>query len=158
MKIYYYADRGTKIPPLRRQIVSRWLQIIAKEMGKRLGEITYKFTNDEGILAVNIGFLQHNYYTDILTFDGKESNEDPDLVKGDILISLERVAANASKLQLPYEDELHRVLIHGVLHLCGLDDHTISEARKMRIAEDRALYLIHQLVGEGASLFKPLTK
>lgn len=154
MKINYYADRVVKLPALRRQTVSRWIQQVIGELGKKVGEITYKFTDDEGLLAANKLFLQHDYYTDILTFEGEGEGDESqeDLIYGDILLSLERIAGNAEKLDLPFEEELHRVMIHGVLHLCGLEDHTSEEAHMMRLAEDRALYLLHKMLDNSSLL------
>lgn len=146
MKINYYTDQGVQVPHLRRQIISRWIKQVANELGKSLGEISYKFTNDTGILEANKLFLQHDYFTDILTFDSSPTGSS--YIAGDILISLETVASNAEKFNVPYEEELHRVLIHGVLHLSGLDDKTPQEEKLMRLAEDRALILLRRLVGD----------
>ncbi|MCI6154895.1 MAG: rRNA maturation RNase YbeY [Bacteroidales bacterium] len=146
MKINYYTDQGVQVPHLRRQIISRWIKQVANELGKSLGEISYKFTNDTGILEANKLFLQHDYFTDILTFDSSPAGSS--YIAGDILISLETVASNAEKFNVPYEEELHRVLIHGVLHLAGLDDQTPQEEKLMRLAEDRALILLRRLVGD----------
>lgn len=146
MKINYYTDQGVQVPHLRRQIISRWIKQVANELGKSLGEISYKFTNDTGILEANKLFLQHDYFTDILTFDSSPVGSS--YIAGDILISLETIASNAEKFNVPYEEELHRVLIHGVLHLAGLDDQTPQEEKLMRLAEDRALILLRRLVGD----------
>ncbi len=153
MKINYYADEGVKIPLFRKQILNKWIQQMILEYGFTLGEITYKFTTDEGILEINKLFLNHDYYTDILTFDARENIESKEII-GDILISLERVNDNANSMNLPFEEELHRVLIHGILHLCGLKDKTEEEEQQMRIAEDRALYVLHNLVGDNTLLKK----
>ena len=146
MKINYFTERNVRVPHLRRQIIARWIRQVANEMGKTLGELSYKFTNDAGILEANKLFLHHDYYTDILTFDATQ--EGSEYISGDILISLETVASNAEKFGVPYEEELHRVLIHGVLHLSGIDDKTPEEERLMHFAEDRAIVLLHRLIGD----------
>jgi probable rRNA maturation factor len=87
---------------------------------------------------VNNHYLQHDYYTDIITFDYTEGN----MISGDIIISLETVRSNAEKYDNPFEQELHRVIIHGILHLCGIDDKDETASRQMREAENRALELI----------------
>ena len=118
MKINYFTERNVRVPHLRRQIIARWIRQVANEMGKTLGELSYKFTNDAGILEANKLFLNHDYYTDILTFDA--SQEGSEYISGDILISLETVASNAEKFGVPYEEELHRVLITGCYTSLGL--------------------------------------
>jgi len=101
------------------------------------GQINFVFTNDEEVLKANIQFLKHHTYTDIITFDYCKGN----LVNGDILISLERVAENAKKFKVDFENELKRVMIHGVLHLCGYKDKNDKEARLIRRKENEALKL-----------------
>lgn len=144
MKINYYATEKESLPPFRRRILRQWLDEVVEKQGKNLVSINYFFMSDEELLRMNQQFLSHDFYTDILTFDA--SPEDPDSIEGDIAISLDRVRENARKLLLPYEAELHRVMIHGILHLCGLEDETPREALAMRIAEDHALFLLHKFL------------
>jgi probable rRNA maturation factor len=106
--------------------------MVAAEEGKTLGPITLVFGDNEWLLNYNKQFLQHDYYTDIITFDYCTN----DLVSGDLLISLEMVGVNAKELNVPRETELNRVVIHGVLHLCGYGDKTPGEGKTMRAKED----------------------
>jgi probable rRNA maturation factor len=103
-----------------------------------LGELTYVFCSDEYLLNLNQQFLKHDYYTDIITFDLSESNQRKD---GEIYISIDRVKDNAQKLKSTFNNELHRVIFHGALHLCGYKDKSKKDIKKMRTAEDRYLSL-----------------
>lgn len=126
------------MPQLRRRIVKAWLTEVAALYGKRIGELCYQFCDDERILEVNRQFLDHDYYTDIITFDECWA----DRLSGDMLISLDTVESNAAMLGVPVEVELHRVMVHGLLHLSGLGDKTEEEERAMRAAEEAALTLL----------------
>jgi len=126
------------MPALRRRDTSAWIRRVADTYGKRIGEVGYLFCDDEKILEVNREFLQHDYYTDIITFDYCED----DVLNGDIVISLDTVRSNAKQLGKPYEEELHRVIIHGILHLCGQNDKGLGEREQMEAAENRALALL----------------
>lgn len=114
-----------------------WITAVIKNEKKRMGEINYRFATDEEVYRLNVEFLHHNTYTDIITFDSCEN----DIVNGDIIISFDRVKDNAQKLDLPFETELKRVIIHGVLHLCGYKDKTVPQKSLMRQKEDQALTL-----------------
>ena len=144
MSITYSTDQGVSMPRFRRRVAATCLRQVAQELGKELCEINYMFMLDEQLLSLNEQFLQHDYYTDILTFDAREEEDKPNVLRGDVAISIERVADNAKKMDVPYELELFRVMAHGVLHLCGLEDHSKEEAQQMRMAEDRALYLLQK--------------
>lgn len=102
---------------------------------KRLGEIAYIFCSDKKILEVNRQYLQHDYYTDIITFDYCEG----DRLSGDLFISLDTIRTNAEQFGAAYDDELHRVIIHGILHLCGINDKGPGEREIMEEAENKAL-------------------
>lgn len=130
-----YQTDGVKMPPIRRRENSAWVKTVAAEYGKRVGEIAYIFVNDERILEVNRQYLQHDYYTDIITFDYTEG----DTISGDLFISLDTVRTNAEQVGATYEQELHRVIIHGILHLCGINDKGPGERAVMEAAENRAL-------------------
>ncbi|KGN72202.1 rRNA maturation RNase YbeY [Porphyromonas sp. COT-239 OH1446] len=147
--IHFYTDEAVPMPRLRRRIVRFWLEEVARSYGREVGELSYQFCNDERILEVNREFLQHDYYTDIITFDDSHGS----VVSGDLLISLDTVRSNAQMLGVPYAEELHRVLVHGLLHLCGLGDKTKTEAQIMRQAEDKALEVLGCMTGEGKRLF-----
>lgn len=123
------------------QKVRLWVSEVVKRRGKQVGNISYLFCDDEYMLGVNQQYLDHDTYTDIITFDYVAGG----LVSGDILISLDRVGENAAKFGVPFGQELHRVIIHGVLHLLGQGDKSDSEAAEMRRQEEEALLLWEQL-------------
>ena len=132
-----FFNEGVAMPAIRRRDVSSWIRQVAQLHGKRLGTVSYKFIDDEGILACNRQFLGHDYYTDIITFDYSEG----DKIAGDIVISLDTVRTNAEQFNQPYERELHRVIIHGILHLCGINDKGLGEREIMEQNENEALAL-----------------
>lgn len=117
--------------------VKKWVSQVVQLRGKRVGNISYLFCDDEHLLGVNQQFLNHDTYTDIITFDYVVA----DLISGDIMISVDRVGENAEKFGVPFEQELHRVVIHGVLHLLGQGDKSDAEAVEMRRQEEEALVL-----------------
>lgn len=116
----------------------KWLKGVIENEKKKVGEIGYLFCDDKYLIEVNRQYLQHDTYTDIITFPYNEG----DVVSGDILISVERVEENAKKFGVEFESELHRVMVHGVLHLLGQGDKTEKEAKKMHQREDEALKLL----------------
>ena len=113
--------------------IKKWILETIKEEGKKLSYISYNFCNDKYILELNISSLNHNFYTDIITFELNDKNES---IEGDIYISIDRVKDNANQLNELFINELHRVIIHGTLHLCGYKDKTKSEAKIMRNKEN----------------------
>lgn len=123
------------MPDIDQHAIQAWVQAVVGTYGRRAGDIAYIFVDDEEILRVNRQFLQHDYYTDIITFD----YDDGDIVSGDLFISLDTVRSNAEGLQVPYAQELHRVIIHGILHLCGINDKGPGEREIMEAAENKAL-------------------
>jgi rRNA maturation RNase YbeY len=125
------------MPQIRRRDTSAWIRRVAQTYGKKVGEVGYLFCDDEKILEVNREFLGHDYYTDIITFDYCEDN----VLNGDIVISLDTVRSNAEQFKKDYDEELHRVIIHGILHLCGQNDKGPGERELMEAAENRALAL-----------------
>ena len=141
--ISYQVD-GVKMPPIRRRDISAWIKAVAATYGKRVGDIGYIFCNDEKILEVNRQYLQHNYYTDIITFDYSDDallTGRKDTIAGDLFISLDTVRSNAELQGTTYDEELHRVIIHGILHLCGINDKGPGEREIMEAAENKALEL-----------------
>lgn len=132
-----YASENIKFPNIRRRDTSAWIRRVAATYGRKVGEVGYLFCDDEKILEVNREFLQHDYYTDIITFDYDEG----DVINGDIVISLDTVRSNAEQLGKDYDEELHRVIIHGILHLCGQNDKGPGEREQMEAAENRALLM-----------------
>lgn len=133
-----YNTENVSMPNIRRRDTSAWIKQVAQTYGKTIGEVGYLFVDDEKILEVNREFLQHDYFTDIITFDYCEGNT----LNGDIVISLDTVRTNAEKYKKTYSDELHRVIIHGILHLCGINDKGKGEREKMERAENAALAML----------------
>lgn len=116
---------------------NRWLKMVAESEIKRIGDISIIFCSDNYILDVNIKYLQHDYFTDIITFDYCEGNK----LSGDLFISIDSVRENASFYGAEFDDELNRVIVHGLLHLIGYDDHTGDDQKIMRSKEDYYLEL-----------------
>lgn len=132
-----YTNEGIRMPNIKKRDTTAWIRAVAAQYGKRVGDVGYFFCNDEKILEVNREYLGHDYYTDIITFDYTEE----DTLNGDIVISLDTVKSNAEKFKKAYDEELHRVIIHGILHLCGINDKGKGEREIMEAAENRALEL-----------------
>lgn len=129
------------MPDILHRETTAWVRAVAASYGKRVGEVAYVFCNDEKILEVNRQYLKHDYYTDIITFDYCEG----DLLSGDLFISLDTVRSNAELFGKTYEEELHRVIIHGILHLVGINDKGPGEREIMEAAENKALALLSQM-------------
>jgi len=121
--------------------IKQWLEQVVLAEKKRVGAINFMFASDEFVFDQNKRFLKHNTYTDIITFHNNEGT----CLNGDILISVDRVKENASKLSIPFEEELKRVMVHGVLHLCGYKDKEPEDIKRMRAKENKALRLFVQL-------------
>lgn len=139
MAVLYYSY-NVKVPSFKRREVTSWIKSVAALHNKKVGTIGYLFCDDEKILEVNKQYLQHDYYTDIITFDYNEG----DTLFGDIYISLDTVRTNAQEFGVSYEEELYRVIIHGVLHLCGINDKTPEEQKVMTECENQALELFNK--------------
>ena len=116
-----------------------WIRKVISSEGKQLGEINYIFCDDDYLYKINLKFLDHDTYTDIISFDNSEGDE----LNGDIFISTDRVTENAKEYNVDFSEELKRVIIHGILHLCGYGDKTESEAALMRQKEDEKIALFH---------------
>ena len=117
---------------------SRWIKSVSESEGYKIGDLNYIFCSDDYLLEINRQYLQHDYYTDIITFD---NSEDEGKLEGDIYISIDRVRDNANVLKVDFEIELRRVLIHGLLHLVGFEDSTDDLKQQMRAREDDCLRL-----------------
>ncbi len=139
-----YHSEDIKKPNICTRRTSAWVKKVAASYGKTIGEIAYIFCSDPYILEVNKQYLQHDYFTDVITFDYTEG----DRISGDIFISLDTVKSNAEQFGVDFYEELERVIIHGILHLCGLKDKEPAEEAKMREEENKAI----------SSLEKPLKK
>ena len=137
MAISYYAE-DIELPTLKEEAVSDWIREVAKRHGRKAGNISYIFCSDEKILEVNRQYLQHDYFTDVITFDYTEK----DKISGDIFISLDTVKTNSEQFGTPYNEELHRTIIHGVLHLCGINDKGPGEREIMEGHENDALAIL----------------
>ncbi len=122
--------------------ITSWIEYIITHEGKKLGDINYIFCDDEYLLKINQDYLQHDYYTDIITFDYVKGKK----ISGDIFVSVTRVSENAPLLSKSFEEELHRVIAHGVLHLCGYKDKTEDEIKEMRSKEDFYLNAISEFI------------
>ena len=148
-----YNTDGVKMPKIKKRETTAWIKAVAAEYGRKTGEIGYMFVSDEKILDGEIGYmfvsdekilevnreyLGHDYYTDIITFDYDEGGT----INGDIVISLDTVRSNAEALGKTYDEELHRVIIHGILHLCGINDKGPGEREIMEAAENKALAML----------------
>jgi rRNA maturation RNase YbeY len=136
MSIFYHSAE-VPFPKINKRKTTTWINKVIANHNKNPGPITFIFCSDEEILKINKQFLKHNYYTDIITFDYSEG----DKLSGDLFISLETVKTNSEKYKTGYEDELHRVMIHGILHLCGFNDKTPEEKIIMTEKENDALSL-----------------
>lgn len=130
-----YNSENVKMPKIRKRDTSGWIKQVAASYGRKIGEVGYMFVDDEKILEVNNEYLGHDYYTDIITFDYDED----DIINGDLVISLDTVKSNAELFGKTYEEELFRVIIHGILHLCGINDKGPGEREIMEAAENKAL-------------------
>ena len=132
-----YSSENVKFPNIKRRETTAWIRRVAATYGKKVGEVGYLFCDDEHILEVNREYLQHDYYPDIITFDYCED----DVLNGDLVISLDTVRSNAELFHKDYDEELHRVIIHGILNLCGQNDKGPGEREQMEAAENKALAL-----------------
>ena len=130
MVSYFTQDTDFKFKSKR--LTSQWLKQVAQAESKKLGAVSIIFCSDNYLLDINKEYLNHDYFTDIITFDYCEGN----LISGDLFISIDSVKDNAVFYKSCFEDELNRVIVHGVLHLIGYDDHTESDIAQMRSKED----------------------
>lgn len=134
----HFVTENIDMPPINPARIENWLRRIAAGYGFALGDITYIFCDDNRILEVNRQFLQHDYYTDVITFDYAT----PGRVSGDIYLSLETIRSNAEMVGVDYIDEVHRILVHGLLHLTGQGDKTPETKAVMTEKEDKALAML----------------
>ena len=141
MVAYYTED--TKFMFKEKRLTSRWLKLVAESEIRRLGDISVIFCSDNFILDVNMKYLQHDYFTDIITFDYCKG----DRLSGDLFISIDSVRENARLYDVDFQEELYRVIVHGILHLIGYDDHTKAQKAQMRAKEDYYLSLREAMYG-----------
>jgi rRNA maturation RNase YbeY len=133
-----FHDEDAGFLPAHPEKLYSWIETVIQQENGQLRQLAYIFCSDQYLHQINLEYLNHDTYTDIITFPYAE----PPVIHSDIFISVERVRENANTLKVPFEQELHRVIIHGVLHLCGYPDKSEAEARKMRGKEDEALALL----------------
>lgn len=139
-----FECKGVAMPDMDVALVSRWISLVADSHSRRVGNLNYLFVDDDEILVANRQYVGHDYYTDIITFDYSRA----DRISGDIMISLDTVGSNAEKFGVPFFRELLRVIIHGVLHLVGINDKGPGEREIMEASEDEALCIWDQLTTE----------
>ena len=118
---------------------SEWIKKVIQSEGKQLGEVNYVFCDDDYLLDINKQYLDHDYYTDIISFDYTEGN----VISGDIFISVDRIKENADEFNVTFDNELKRVIIHGILHYCGYKDKSDSEEQLMRLKEEQKIEMFH---------------
>ncbi len=135
--INFYYEKVSEYQ-IDEDIVKSWISKVITSYNSFLGSLTYIFCDDDYILDINRQYLNHNYYTDIITFDYCENNT----IAGDLFISIDTVLSNSQKFNTPFKEELYRVIIHGILHLLGFKDKTEEEALTMRDKENLALSLL----------------
>ena len=137
--IHFFSEE-TDFNPKGKSRLRQWIGQVIEHYGKKLTTLNYIFTTDRYLHKINKTYLNHDSYTDIITFD-HSSEADENIIEGDIFISIDRISENAGKLNVLFEDELHRVMVHGVLHLIGYGDKTIQEKKEMRKTENHWLNL-----------------
>ena len=130
-----FLAENIDLPRINNRIVSKWIKSVVAIYGKKVANVNYVFCSDERILEVNKQFLKHDYFTDIITFDYSENKT----IAGDIFISIDTVKSNADEFGVSFEQELHRIIIHGILHLCGQDDKSPELRIEMTRKENLAL-------------------
>ena len=130
-----FISQDIEMPNISQRQIGRWIRAVAADYGFAVGNINYIFCSDERELAVNREFLGHDYYTDVITFDYSTAST----LNGDIFISLDTVRSNAQMVGVSFEDELLRIIIHGVLHLTGQGDKTPETKAQMTAKEEQAL-------------------
>lgn len=140
-KIEWLTDGATPMPDIDTPLLEKWIAEVAETHNRIVGPLTYIFCDDPKIIEVNRQFLNHDYFTDIITFDYSRGR----LISGDMFISLDTVLSNSELVGATYERELQRVIIHGVLHLCGIDDKGPGEREIMESFENKALTLLEEI-------------
>ena len=146
-----YFTEDTSFSLKQKRLISKWLRAVAAEKGYELGELNYIFCSDAYLLAINKQFLDHEYETDIITFDNSEDfflETGRRGVSADIYISVDTVRINGKAYGEGFTREMHRVIVHGLLHLIGYDDCDVWHQQRMRAAENRALALLDQMAEE----------
>ncbi|MBO3698761.1 rRNA maturation RNase YbeY [Roseivirga sp. E12] len=139
-KINFFQEE-ISFPLSHKRILKSWISQVVEQHDQIIDSINFIYCSDNYLLKVNQQYLDHDYYTDIITFDNREDDSAP--IDSDIFISIDRVKDNAKRLKIPYKHELHRVMIHGILHLLGKQDKTEAQKTEMRKSEEASLSLLH---------------
>lgn len=142
MESIHFFTEGISFSLRHRTPLRAWLRAAARREKKEITSLNYIFTSDKNLLRINRQFLQHDEYTDIITFDYSREQPKKNQVAGDIFISIDRVKDNAAQLKSPFSAELHRVMVHGLMHLCGHGDKTAKQEKAMRRLEDFYISLL----------------
>ena len=142
MAITYLTEKVKLQKQFKKRKTSQWIKEIVKTCDRKIGEIVFVFCSDEKIIEINNQYLQHDYYTDVITFDYSKANT----ISGDLFISLETVQTNAELYKTDFNEELHRVIIHGILHLCGYKDRTRAQKKRTHERENEALRRFHAIM------------
>lgn len=141
MSAINFFQEEVSFSPKHKTILRNWVQQIISNAGQEIDSINFIYCSDNYLLQVNRDYLEHDYYTDIITFDNRDFDDHP--LDSDIFISIDRVKDNAAAQEVSFEHELHRVMIHGVLHLLGKQDKTDEQKQDMRKSEEASLSLLH---------------
>lgn len=136
-----FNSEETSFSPSGKLLLKRWIKEVIQSGSCTVGDVNYIFCSDDYLLSINRQYLSHDYYTDVITFDYVEDNR----ISGDIFISVDTVRANSEEYGTTFEDEMLRVMIHGVLHLMGYDDHEESDVAAMRAKEDECIDCYHKM-------------
>jgi rRNA maturation RNase YbeY len=139
-----YIEEGVKKPKLQYRLVSKWLKIVINKYGCIPGNLTYIFCNDQYLKDINVKYLNHDFYTDIVTFDYREGA----VISGDMIISVDRVVENAEIFQCDLNDEFLRVTVHGLLHLLGFNDASVDQKEAMRKTENESIFMYKEICNE----------
>lgn len=144
-----FFNRSVLFTLKSKTLLRKWIKDVITSYQHTVGAINFIFTDDSTLKDINVQYLSHDYYTDVITFDTSHYDEHSLLsrrnaISGDIFISIDSVTSNASHFKVSFENELHRVMIHGVLHLLGFNDHSASEKTIMSSQEDKSLLLLNE--------------
>lgn len=140
-KIHFHTEGEIRFKQPKKGLLRRTIEVLAASEKKTIGDLNIIFCSDDHLLGINNSFLKHNYYTDVITFDYSEAKK----ISGDIFISIDRIRENAKSFSQHFEIELNRVVLHGILHLCGHGDKTDEEIKKMRKKETKYLHVFQNL-------------
>jgi rRNA maturation RNase YbeY len=141
--VIIFCSEDIKIPLIKKSIVKKWITQVVKENSFKVGDINLVFCSDQYLLDLNIKYLNHNYFTDIITFNYSDYSKN--IISGDLFISVDTVLKNSKEYGVLFNHELHRVMIHGILHLLGQDDQSETDFVIMKSKEDQYLSLLNQI-------------